>query len=146
MNHDGHDKSSKLREVIQRIEELNDARDINGLRDILKDAVQMLNMSEIAILEEFLAEYTGLSQRTISTMVKEARNYVPGYGYLHNVDDAVKAYSEWLRQEYEVIVSCGSGLHVYERASGSFEFTGLDSTRSRLISWQRSALTRFFSV
>lgn len=90
-------------------------------------------MSEIAMLEEFLAEHTGFGTRTISTMVKEAKNYVSNYGYLHTVDDVVKAYADWLRQVYEEVVSCGSGIYVYESTSGSFEFNGLDELEAHIL-------------
>lgn len=122
---DGSDEPSGLQVVIQSIEALDNSRDIKVLRSILRDAVRQLGMSEVALLEEFLADRTGFGPRTISTMVKEARNYVSDFGYLHTVDDVVKAYADWLRREYGTVVSCGSGLHVYESSSGSFEFTGL---------------------
>lgn len=132
MDGNGSDEPPGLRDIIQRIEEVDDPRNIDDLRSILNDAVQALGMSEIAMLEEFLAEHTGFGPRTVSTMIREARNYLAGFGYLHTVNDVVDAYAERLREEYEAVVSCGSGFQVYQNATGSFEFVGLEEIEAHI--------------
>lgn len=122
-----------LEQTFLLVDELEDASEVKALRSILKDAVPQLGMAELAILEEFLKDRTGFSQRTVSALVKEAREYVEGHRYIHTVDDAVKAYTRMLEANTPAIVSSGSGLYTYDPSTGTFDFDKSDDVEKHLI-------------
>lgn len=122
-----------LDQTFDLIEGLDEKRDIKALRVILRNAVPNLGMAELAILEEFLVDQTGFGQRTVSAMVKEAKNFVSGHRYIHDVNDAVKAYTGAMDATFPVVVSCGSGLYTYDESTGTFDFDRPEDVEKHVI-------------
>lgn len=79
-------------------------------------------MSDKALLEDYIVKTFDLSRRTVMAFFKECESFVPAFGYVKDLDDLVSKYVAWLQDQHEVIVASGSGMHVYMRETGCFNF------------------------
>lgn len=111
----GDDPPLTLDHFIQLILELEAPFDIRTIQDIVRDAVfAELRVVEIAHLEEIIQDHTGLAPKTVSAMIKEARNFHEDHGYLNTQREVVKAYMRGFESTYQKVVWVGGSLFYYQ--------------------------------
>jgi len=106
---------------------------VESLRTILREIVPNLGMAEISILEEFLVNATGHKLRTVSSFIKEAKDYVKDRGYIHDAESATAVYIAGMDETYPSVVSSGLSLYTYDDDTGAFEAQASEDVEKHLL-------------